>query len=114
MVCMMVFRDPIVHLLFERGAFGRSSTEAVATVLLGYMPVMVGRGLCEFLSRSLFGMGRFRVPLTAAVTALLVNAAVCAMLPSRWPALIGLGAAAGFTVAAVWIVAYVRRLSREA
>lgn len=113
MVCMMVFRDPIVHILFERGAFGRSSTDAVATVLLGYMPVMVGRGLFEFLSRSLFGMGRFRVPLSAAVAALLVNAAVCALLPSRWPVLIGLGAAAGFMVGAVWIVAYVRRLSRE-
>jgi len=113
MVCMMVFRDPIVHLLFERGAFGRASTEAVAAVLLGYMPVIVGRGLCEFLSRSLFGMGRFRVPLSAAVAALLLNAAVCALLPSRWPVLIGLGAAAGFIVGAVWIVAYVRRISRE-
>jgi putative peptidoglycan lipid II flippase len=114
MVCMMVFRDPIVHLLFERGAFGRSSTEAVAMVLLGYMPVLVGRGLCEFLSRSLFGMGRFRVPLTAAVAALLVNAAVCALLPNRWPVLIGLGATAGFVVGGAWVVAYVRRLSREA
>jgi putative peptidoglycan lipid II flippase len=114
MVCMMVFRDPIVHLLFERGAFGRSSTEAVAMVLLGYMPVIVGRGLCEFLSRSLFGMGRFRVPLSAAVAALLVNAAVCALLPNRWPVLIGLGATAGFVVGGAWVVAYVRRLSREA
>jgi hypothetical protein len=42
-----------------------------------------------------------------------VNAAVCALLPSRWPLLIGLGATAGFLVAAVWIVAYVRRLSKE-
>jgi putative peptidoglycan lipid II flippase len=113
MVFMMVFSGPIVHLLFERGAFGRSSTEAVATVLLGYMPVMVGRGLFEFLSRALFGMGRFRVPLSAALAALLVNAAVCALLPSRWPVLIGLGAAAGFLVGAVWIVAYVRRLASE-
>jgi putative peptidoglycan lipid II flippase len=114
MVCMMVFRDPLVRLLFERGAFGRSSTEAVGVVLLGYMPVMIGRGLFEFLSRSLFGMGRFRVPLSAALAALLVNAAVCALLPSRWPVLIGLGAAAGFMVGAAWIVAYVRRLSKEA
>jgi putative peptidoglycan lipid II flippase len=113
MVGMMVFRDPLVRLLFERGAFGRSSTEAVAVVLLGYMPVMIGRGLFEFLSRSLFGMGRFRVPLSAALAALLVNAVVCALLPSRWPVLIGLGAAAGFMVGAAWIVAYVRRLSRE-
>jgi putative peptidoglycan lipid II flippase len=113
MVCMMVFRNPIVHLLFERGAFGHASTEAVAAVLVGYMPVIVGRGLCEFLSRSLFGMGRFRVPLSAAVAALLVNAAICALVPSRWPLLIGLGATAGFLVAAVWIVAYVRRLSQE-
>ncbi len=113
MVFMMLFCGPIVHLLFERGAFGRSSTEAVATVLLGYMPVMVGRGLFEFLSRALFGMGRFRVPVSGAVAALLVNAAVCALLPSRWPVLIGVGAAAGFLVGAVWIVSHVRQLARE-
>ena len=82
-------------------------------VLLGYMPVIVGRGLCEFLSRALFGMGRFRVALSAAVTALVVNLVICALLPSRWPVLIGLGAAVGFLAAAAWIVAYVRRLARE-
>jgi putative peptidoglycan lipid II flippase len=114
MVGMMSLRTPVVRLLFERGAFQRASTDAVAVVLLGYMPVIVGRALCEFLSRALFGMGRFRVALSAAVGALVVNLAISALLPSRWPVLIGLGATAGFLAGAVWIVNYVRGLAREA
>jgi putative peptidoglycan lipid II flippase len=113
MVIMMVFRHPIVQLLFERGAFGRDSSNAVAAVLLGYMPVMVGRSLSEFLSRALFGMGRFRVPISAALMALIVNSAICAVLPNRWPMLIGAGAATGFLVGAIWIVVYVRRVAKE-
>ena len=113
MVIMMVFRNPIVHLLFERGAFGRDSSDAVASVLLGYMPVMIGRSLSEFLSRALFGMGRFKVPFSAAVVALIVNSAICAVLPNRWPLLIGVGAATGFLAGAIWLVVYVRRVAKE-
>lgn len=114
MLVMMTWREPLVSLLFERGVFGRESTEAVAVILFGYMPVIIGRGLCDFLSRMLFGMRRFAAPLAGAFVALVVNFAVCAALPSERPVLIGAGAVTGFFLGAAIIVVYVLRLRRYA
>ncbi len=113
MAPLMIWREPLVELLFQRGQFGAASTAAVATVLLGYMPVIIGRGVVDLLSRTLFGMGVYRVPLLAASLALAINAAVCALLPSVEPALIGLGAAIGFIAGAIVIVSHVRKLAAD-
>jgi len=82
MVLIMGLRGDLVSILFQRGEFGQGSTAAVATVLLGYMPVILGRGMVDLLSRTLFSLGEYRTPLLAAGTALAINAAVCAVLPS--------------------------------
>ena len=113
MVALMIWRQPLVEILFQRGQFSAESTAAVATVLLGYMPVIIGRGVVDLLSRTLFGLGVYRAPLVAAALALAINAAICALLPSVEPALIGLGAAIGFLVGAVVIVAHVRKLAAD-
>ena len=113
MAGMIVWRHQLVAILFQRGAFTRTSTDAVSTVLLSYLPVIVGRGLCDFLSRTLFGMGRFRAAVTATVTALALNLVICSALPSEDPLLIGLGAIVGFTVGAVWLVWRVIRMRRD-
>ncbi len=113
MVPLMIWRGPLVELLFQRGEFGAASTAAVAAVLLGYMPVIIGRGVVDLLSRTLFGMGVYRAPLLAASLALAINAAVCALLPSVEPALIGAGAAIGFAAGAVVIVSHVRKLAAD-
>ncbi len=104
---MITFRDPVTSLLFERGEFGHDSTQAVATVLLGYMPAILGRGVADLLSRTLFGMGVYRTPLFAAIAALAINAAVCALLPNNEPTLIGLGAIIGFLFSGYLIVSHV-------
>ena len=111
MVVLMPFSRPLVELLFERGQFGATSTAAVAAVLMGYLPAIVGRGVVDLLSRTLFGMGVYRAPLVAASLALAINAAVCALLPSVEPLLIGAGAILGFAVGAVVIVRHVRKLA---
>jgi len=77
------------------------------------MPVIIGRGVVDLLSRTLFGMGVYRAPLLAASLALAINAAVCALLPSVEPALIGAGAAIGFAAGAVVIVSHVRKLAAD-
>ena len=110
---MMALRRQVVAILFQRGAFTRTSTGAVSTVLLSYMPVIIGRGLCDLLSRTLFGMGQFRAAVTATVTALALNLVICSALPSEDPQQIGLGAIVGFTVGAVWIVWRVIRMQRD-
>ena len=113
MLSIMALRHRLVAILFQRGAFTGASTGAVSTVLLSYMPVIIGRGLCDLLSRTLFGMSRFRAGVTAAVTALALNLVICSALPSEEPLLIGLGAIVGFTVGAVWIVWRVVRMRRD-
>lgn len=113
MAAMMLLRKPIVEILFQRGEFQSASTDAVATILLGYMPVVIGRGLTDFLSRSLFAMGRVRTPLAVTVLALALNFAICVALPPDEPVLIGLGAVVGFSVGAAWIVWRVARLRRH-
>ena len=77
------------------------------------MPVIIGRGLTDFLSRSLFAMGEVRTPLAATVLALVLNFAICLALPLDEPLLIGLGAVVGFSVGAVWIVWRVARFRRH-
>jgi O-antigen/teichoic acid export membrane protein len=74
------------------------------------MPLIMGRGICEFLSRTLFGMGKYRIPLAATALALAINLLVCAILPNRYPVLIGLGAVLGFLAGAIVILVYLRRL----
>jgi putative peptidoglycan lipid II flippase len=113
MVAFMLLRGELVTLLFERGEFGRSSTAAVATVLLGYMPVILGRGVVDLLSRTLFSLGEYRTPLLAAGVALALNAAVCAVLPSFDPRWIGLGAILGFSVGGWLIAKYVWRMRTD-
>ena len=113
MAAVMLLRKPIVEILFQRGEFQSASTEAVAAILLGYMPVIIGRGLTDFLSRSLFAMGEVRTPLAATVLALVLNFAICLALPLDEPLLIGLGAVVGFSVGAVWIVWRVARFRRH-
>ncbi len=113
MAAMMLLRKPIVEILFQRGEFQSASTDAVATILLGYMPVVIGRGLTDFLSRSLFAMGRVRTPLAVTVLALMLNFAICVALPPDEPLLIGLGAVVGFSFGAAWIVWRVVRLRRH-
>jgi putative peptidoglycan lipid II flippase len=110
MLIIMGLRDELVAVLFERGEFGAASTAAVATVLLGYMPVILGRGMVDLLSRTLFSLGEYRTPVLAAGVALALNAAVCAVLPSFEPRLIGLGAILGFNVGGWIIVQHVWRM----
>ena len=113
MAAMMLLRKPIVEILFQRGEFQSASTDAVVTILLGYMPVVIGRGLTDFLSRSLFAMGQVRTPLAVTVLALVLNFAICVALPPDEPVLIGLGAVVGFSFGAAWIVWRVVRIRRH-
>ena len=113
MVVIMLLSRPIVEILFQRGQFQSASTDAVETILLGYMPVIIGRGLTDFLSRSLFAMGKVQTPLAATVLALALNFAICLVLPTDEPLLIGLGAVVGFSVGAAWIVWSVVRFRRH-
>jgi len=112
-VGMIVLRNPIVAVLFERGRFGETSTAQVALVLLSYMPAMIGRGLTDLLSRTLFGTSRYRTAVLASCLALALNALICSALGPNDPTWIGLGAVVGFAASAIWIVAFIWRIGDE-
>ena len=112
-ILLMAAREPVVRLLFQRGAFGQTSTETVALLLLGCAPIIIGRSVSDFLSRMLFAIGRRRLPILAAAAALLANIGICLLLPREYPELIGLGAVMGFLGAAMLVMVCSSRLRRS-
>ncbi len=113
-VALIALREPLVSLLFERGKFGQASTSAVALILLSYAPSMMGRGVLDVLSRTMFGLSRFRVPVAASLSALALNALVCHLAGTAGPGWIGVGAIIGFTFGAAWLMLDIRSAERSA
>jgi len=91
----LALREPAIRLLFERGSFTPESTRMVAAVFLGLGPSMIGWSLMELTSRSLFSLGRARLPMMVAFLPLAVNVAVTLWLGAPGPQFIGLGASLG-------------------
>ncbi len=100
----------IVTLLFERGSFTADSTNTVSTILRGFFPSIIAWSVLDMLSRSLFSLGRSRVPVLAAAVGLLVNATVCAEAPIRSMTGIGFGSIAGFAAGALIVAFHLWRL----
>ncbi len=98
----IVFRKPIVTLLFERGNFTAQSTAIVSAVFLGFAPSIAGWSLLEITSRSLFALHRPWLPLSAAAIPVVFNLIATAVLRAYGltaPQYIGLGASGGLLLA---------------
>lgn len=59
---LLVGSQPVTKLLFEDGRFGPADTRAVAKLLLIYLAVIVGTGLGDLLSRTLYALRDTRTP----------------------------------------------------
>lgn len=95
-VCAILFRQPVVAILFQRGSFTAESTRMVSTVFLGLAPSLIGWSLLELTARALFALDRPWLPLWAAILAVAGNVALTFALNSAQPQWIGLGASVGF------------------
>ena len=91
----IVFRTPVIALMFERGSFTADSTRLVSAVFLGLAPSLVGWSLIELTSRSLFALDRPWLPVIAACIPVVVNAVFTLSLADPSPQLLGVGASAG-------------------
>ena len=91
----MLFRYPAIEILFQRGSFGRESTELVSAAFLGLAPCLVGWSLMEILARSLFALDRRWPPVVAAFVPVLVNATLTSRFGFSQPHWIGVGASLG-------------------
>ena len=70
---LILLRQPIVAMLFERGLFTAESTALVAWALLWYAVGLVGHSILEVIVRAFYAMFDTRTPVTVGVIAMSLN-----------------------------------------
>ena len=78
-VGLFCLAEPVVQLLFERGAFDHEATLATAAVLRSYVLGLLPYGLVKVLAPVFYGVDRVRVPLFASMSAVVINIAFNAL-----------------------------------
>ena len=94
----LVFREPVIRLLFERGKFTAESTALVSAVFLGMGPSLIGWSLIEIDARSLFALDRSGAQVLAAWIPLAFNVTLTLWMHTFRPQLIGLGSSVGLAL----------------
>jgi len=101
-VGLVVLREPIVRLLFERGRFQASDTHHTAVALALYATGLVAYTGVKVIAPAFYALGSPRVPLLASASAVVVNLAVIALFHRGWGyRAIALGTALGSIVNAM-------------
>ncbi len=72
-VAMIIFGEPVIGLLFERGEWSAESTAATAWALQFFALGIVGHSLLEVLSRAFYALSDTRTPVTIGVIAMVAN-----------------------------------------
>jgi putative peptidoglycan lipid II flippase len=87
MVGLIVLREPLIELLFERGAFDQTSTEMVAWALLFFALGLTAHAGLEIVNRAYFALHDTKTPLLISGGAMLLNVALSLTLPPLFAAL---------------------------
>lgn len=95
-VLLVVLAEPVVRLLFERGAFDSSATARTAVAMAWLAPGLVAFSAVNILARSFYALGDLKTPMKISVFCLAVNAVVAISLVWRFREA-GLAAANTFT-----------------
>ena len=72
-VGLLVLREPLVQLLFERGRFTETSTELVAAALGAYALGLIGHSGVEILARAFYALHDTKTPVLLGIVSLVVN-----------------------------------------
>lgn len=75
-VGLIVVRDPLVRLLFERGEFDATSTTRVASILIGYASAVWAYSMTHVITRAFYAMKDAKTPLRVAVVMVILNLAL--------------------------------------
>ena len=70
---LILLREPLVALLYQRGEFTSRSTELVAWALLWYAAGLVGHSLVEVLARAFYAMHDTKTPVLIGIGAMALN-----------------------------------------
>jgi len=82
-VGLMLLREPIISLLYQRGEFDQRSVQVVAWALLWYAAGMLGHSIMEILTRAFYAQQDTKTPVVIGVIAMGLNI-VFSVLFSRW------------------------------
>lgn len=72
-VGLILLRQPIITLLYQRGNFNSRSTDLVAWALLWYAAGLVGHSLLEILARAFYALHNTKTPVMVGVVAMGLN-----------------------------------------
>jgi putative peptidoglycan lipid II flippase len=72
-VGLILLREPVIRMLFQRGAFTATSTELVSWALLWYTVGLLGHGVVEILSRAFYALHDTKTPVLISVGAMSLN-----------------------------------------
>ncbi|MFM8370545.1 MAG: murein biosynthesis integral membrane protein MurJ [Chloroflexota bacterium] len=72
-VGLMVLRQPIISLLYQRGEFDERSVQIVAWALLWYAAGMLGHSIMEILTRAFYAQHDTKTPVIIGTGAMLLN-----------------------------------------
>jgi len=78
---LILLRQPVVALLFQRGQFGPDDTQLVAWALLWYAAGLVGHSVVEIASRAFYALQDTRTPVMVGVAAMALNVVLSLTLP---------------------------------
>ncbi len=73
-VGLILLREPVIALLFQRGEFDLRSTEMVSWALLWYTAGLVGHAIVEILSRAYYALHDTKTPVIVGTIAMGLNA----------------------------------------
>lgn len=112
---LLVLREPLVELAYERGEFGATSTSLTAAAVGGYALGLLFLGWRDLIARAFYAVEDARTPVVAALAGMVVNIVGDVTLGLRYGAA---GLATATTLAAatslVWLlVSYDRRFGRQ-
>jgi putative peptidoglycan lipid II flippase len=113
---LLVLREPLVRVLYERGAFGAPETAGTATALGCYAVGLVGLVAAKIGTQAFFALGDTRTPVQVAVGAMALNSllAVALAMPLGAAGLALATSAAGWFNAVVLAWLLRRRLGPSA
>ena len=84
---LILLREPLVTIIFQRGHFDADSTQLVAWALLWYAAGLVGHSVVEIISRAFYALHDTRTPVTIGVVAMSLNIGLSFLLSAmfvRW------------------------------
>ncbi len=103
---IMLFSEPIIVLLYGRGAFDAMAINLTSSSLFFYSIGMLGFGLREILSRAFYSLQNTRIPMINAIIGILINIVLNIIL-SRVMGIAGLALATSIAAIVTIVLLYI-------